>query len=86
MKKEEINRIDDLLPKVNDIENEEDINEITEAGFKDITDFRFIKAINKGLDTFLTNVQDWEGLDERKPIITKTIIAIHVLRKQGTNV
>lgn len=84
--KEEIERIINLFSSVDDIEIENDIEEIKNTGFIDKNDYLLIKSIKNKFDTFMQYVQDWDGLEERKQTIKRTIVAINLLRNNGTNV
>lgn len=84
--KEEIERIINLLPKLVDIERENNVEEIKKAGFKSIDDYNFIKSIQDKFNNFMQYIQEWEGLEECIPTIKRTFVYIHILREKNINV
>lgn len=81
--KSEIERIVRLMSKVDEVEIENDMEEIKNAGFKTYDDYKFIKHIKERFNNFLTYVEKSDGLDERIPFIQKTFAYIYLLEKEN---
>ena len=83
--KAEIDRIINLYNKLDEIEIE-NTKTITDAGFKDQDDYDFIKSINETFDNFMQYIEEWDGLEERKPTILRTFVLIKLLKKENIDV
>ena len=74
-------RITNLLPRLSDIELENNEQELQQLGFNSIDDYNFIKSIQEHINTFIEGVPNWEGLEARIPQITNSFIYIYLLRR-----
>ncbi|MBQ6515566.1 hypothetical protein IJI31_00130 [bacterium] len=86
MYKEEINRILELFSHLDEVDIENDIEQITNAGFKDINDYNFINYIYTCCNTFIKYVPKQENLEEKIPLIQKDIILIKLLKRDNIDI
>lgn len=86
MYKEEINRIWELFSHLYEIDIENDVEQIRNAGFNDINDYNFIKDLYDKCNNFMQYIAPWNGLEERIPTIQKTIILICLLKQKKINI
>lgn len=88
--REEIDRIIGLFPQVEEIELETEEN-VIEAGFNNLEDFRIISRLNDICNRFLdllfdeTNFPDEEERNKRIRNIEHDIVKIHVLNRGVRN-
>ena len=69
----EINRIINLFPQVDNIEDENNEKEIVKAGFKDKKDYIFIKTIKAKFDKLKQYVEASENLNPRNYILIQLL-------------
>ena len=86
MYKEEINRIWELFSHLYEIDIENDVEQIRNAGFTDINDYNFIKDLYDKCNNFMQYIAPWNGLEERIPTIQKTIILICLLKQKKIDI
>lgn len=88
--REEIDRIVGLFPQVEEIELETEEN-VIEAGFNNLEDFRIVSGLNDICNRFLdlffveTNFPDEEERNKRIRNIKRDIVKIHVLNRGVRN-
>lgn len=88
--REEIDRIIGLFPQVEEIELETEEN-VIEAGFNNLEDFRIILRLNDICNRFLdllfveTNFPEEEERNRRIERIRRSIVRIHVLNRGVNN-
>ncbi len=83
--KEEINRIINLFPCIDEVELEVN-SEVQKIGFQDIKDYTFIKSVREKFNNFMQYVEEWDGLEERRSTIQRTFILVQLLRRDRIDV